>query len=75
VRHFREYMRLMQRDEPERFEEYITPLRGANLACWCPLDQPCHAEVLLEIANRDEVRTSFDAESPHRGSSNKSAGT
>lgn len=26
-------------------------LRGKNLACWCPLDKPCHAEVLLEIAN------------------------
>lgn len=26
-------------------------LRGRNLACWCPLDAPCHADVLLEIAN------------------------
>ena len=26
-------------------------LRGRNLACWCALDQPCHADVLLEIAN------------------------
>lgn len=29
----------------------LAPLRGKNLACWCPLDQPCHADVLLEIAN------------------------
>lgn len=29
----------------------IETLRGKNLACWCPLDQPCHADVLLEIAN------------------------
>lgn len=27
-------------------------LGGKNLACWCPLDQPCHADVLLRIANR-----------------------
>lgn len=27
-------------------------LRGKNLACWCSLDGPCHADVLLEIANR-----------------------
>lgn len=27
-------------------------LRGKDLACWCPLDQPCHADVLLELANR-----------------------
>lgn len=33
--------------------ELIAPLRGKNLACWCPLDQPCHADVLLEIANKD----------------------
>lgn len=26
-------------------------LRGRNLACWCPLDQPCHADVLLALAN------------------------
>jgi hypothetical protein len=28
-------------------------LRGKNLACWCPLDGPCHAEVLLALANPD----------------------
>ena len=28
-------------------------LRGKNLACWCPPDQPCHADVLLELANPD----------------------
>lgn len=26
-------------------------LRGRDLACWCPLDKPCHADVLLELAN------------------------
>jgi hypothetical protein len=26
-------------------------LRGKNLACWCDADAPCHADVLLEIAN------------------------
>ena len=26
-------------------------LAGLHLACWCPLDQPCHADVLLDIAN------------------------
>lgn len=28
-------------------------LRGDNLACWCPLGGPCHADVLLEFANMD----------------------
>ncbi len=26
-------------------------LTGRDLACWCPLDEPCHADVLLGIAN------------------------
>jgi hypothetical protein len=29
-------------------------LAGRDLACWCPLDQPCHADVLLELANGGE---------------------
>jgi hypothetical protein len=27
-------------------------LRGQHLACWCPLDAPCHADVLLRLANK-----------------------
>lgn len=27
-------------------------LGGCNLACWCEPGQPCHADVLLELANR-----------------------
>jgi hypothetical protein len=49
----------------ELFESYvqITPfyadmarqeLAGKDLACWCPLDQPCHGDVLLALARRDE---------------------
>jgi hypothetical protein len=33
-------------------EDFVEPLRGRDLACWCHLDQPCHADVLLEVANR-----------------------
>lgn len=31
-------------------EEIRAELAGHDLACWCPLDQPCHADVLLRIA-------------------------
>ena len=40
--------------------EWLTPeairreLAGRDLMCWCSLDQPCHADVLLEIANSDD---------------------
>ncbi|MGX5657620.1 DUF4326 domain-containing protein [Geodermatophilus nigrescens] len=32
-------------------------LRGRSLACWCPVDEPCHADVLLEMANPVRPRT------------------
>lgn len=31
--------------------EIRAELAGKNLACWCPASQPCHADVLLELAN------------------------
>lgn len=31
--------------------EALPSLRGKNLACWCPIDRPCHADILLELAN------------------------
>ena len=37
--------------EAPSIEEIIAALRGKNLACFCPLDRPCHADVLLEMAN------------------------
>jgi hypothetical protein len=37
---------------PQRLEVTRDKLAGKNLACWCPLDQPCHADVLLELANK-----------------------
>jgi len=30
----------------------LNTLRGKNLACWCKPGEPCHADVLLEFANR-----------------------
>jgi Domain of unknown function (DUF4326) len=29
----------------------LDELRGKTLACWCALDKPCHANVLLLLAN------------------------
>ena len=31
--------------------EVIRHLRGKDLVCWCAPGAPCHADVLLEIAN------------------------
>lgn len=32
-------------------EQIREALRGKNLACWCKPGSPCHADVLLKIAN------------------------
>lgn len=35
-------------------EAACSELRGRDLACWCPLARPCHADVLIEIVNAGE---------------------
>ena len=37
------------------FMDRVAELRGKNLACWCPLDRPCHADTLLALANTKEA--------------------
>lgn len=36
-------------------KEVRSELAGRDLACWCRLDQPCHADVLLVVANSAAV--------------------
>ena len=36
----------------ENCELDISELKGKTLACWCPLCQECHSDVLLELANK-----------------------
>jgi hypothetical protein len=48
VRRFRLDLLLRLSREPDLLE----PLRKKNLACWCRPGQPCHADVLLDLANR-----------------------
>ena len=47
VRRYRELVT----SAPDLVESIRQDLAGRDLACWCKLDQPCHADVLLELAN------------------------
>lgn len=38
-------------------QEAQSILRGHHLACWCRLDGPCHAQVLLELVNVGSAAT------------------
>lgn len=55
VAYFRWYV-----ESGDRRDKIVAELRGHDLACWCPLEDeqgnrvPCHADVLLEIANTAE---------------------
>jgi hypothetical protein len=41
---FKEYL-----DESLPYDpHFLDPLIGKDLACWCPLNQPCHADLLLK---------------------------
>ena len=31
--------------------DWLDELKGKDLACWCPLDKDCHADILLKMAN------------------------
>jgi hypothetical protein len=50
----RTYELLFMIREAFQSQKGVDELRGKDLACWCPLDKPCHADVLLEIANKGE---------------------
>lgn len=39
------------RDRPNLVELVRAELAGRDLMCWCPESQPCHADVLIELAN------------------------
>lgn len=45
--YFRRDAQVAAADDPT----WLAELRGHDLVCWCPLHQPCHADVLLELAN------------------------
>jgi len=38
-------------ENPELLARARHELTGKDLACWCALDEPCHAEILLSIVN------------------------
>lgn len=38
----------------DRSRDLVPTLRGKDLACWCRPGEPCHADVLLELANRED---------------------
>jgi Domain of unknown function (DUF4326) len=47
---------LAQPEQAPLRERIRAELHERDLVCWCPLDEPCHADVLLEEARSQEVK-------------------
>jgi hypothetical protein len=42
--------------------DMVADLHGKNLACFCKIGEPCHADVLLELANAPTAKGASDAQ-------------
>lgn len=40
--------------------EHLRELKGLQLACFCPLDRPCHADVLARLANAEQTTVTVE---------------
>jgi hypothetical protein len=55
VAKYRAGLERFRAEYPFRFAAWLAPLRGHDLACWCPLTDddghptPCHADELLRM--------------------------
>lgn len=47
------FRKRLQSDHGALLRRRAFELRGKNLACWCRPGAPCHADVLLEMANTE----------------------
>lgn len=48
LRKYEEYLNQILNQNPD----FLFELKGRDLACWCRLDKRCHADILLEYANK-----------------------
>lgn len=52
VARFERWCRQQQAEAPAALAQWLAPLRGRDLACWCGPGRPCHADILLRLANK-----------------------
>lgn len=46
------HRRWLLEQRPDLVRRARDELAGRDLCCWCPEDRPCHADTLIEVANR-----------------------
>ncbi|MBB5913840.1 hypothetical protein BJY24_002707 [Nocardia transvalensis] len=55
TRQFREWLLHSDDHDAAAMRTALPELRGKDLACWCVPGDPCHGDVLLALANAEEV--------------------
>ena len=63
VRSYEDY--LTRDEEGMELAKHLHELKGRNLACWCKLNERCHADVLLRLANSVLCDTFAKTENPN----------
>jgi len=51
LRLYKKYVSNCMNNQDSWMVKDIKELEGKNLVCFCSLDKPCHADILLKIAN------------------------
>lgn len=49
------FRKMVANRPPAFFAHVKEDFKGKDLACWCKEGEPCHADVLLEIANKEDI--------------------
>jgi hypothetical protein len=47
---YREWLKKKLEEKPA----FLDPLKGKDLACWCPPNKPCHADVIIEFLKNSQ---------------------
>jgi len=45
LKHYRIWLNEQLQKDPT----FLDPLKGKDLACWCPVMTACHADIILEV--------------------------
>jgi hypothetical protein len=48
IQRYRRWLKQKLTEDPD----FLEPLRGFHVGCFCPADLPCHADVILEFLYR-----------------------
>lgn len=49
---YKEYLNAKLKED----SHFLDPLKRKNLVCFCPLDQPCHADIIMKVLEKEEER-------------------